>query len=58
LSESSSSRQWPTRVVNVANPNGTITIECIGKVEAEYIDKNGIVHPGTGLTTNSQRYDS
>jgi hypothetical protein len=48
---------WPTRLVNVANPNGVMTIESIGKVEVEYIDKNGLVHLGTGLSTNSQRFD-
>jgi hypothetical protein len=48
---------WPIRVVPVANSQGASIAEAIIKVEAEYIDKSGVVHYGTGLTTLSRRFD-
>ncbi|HTM34258.1 MAG TPA: hypothetical protein VL263_23265 [Vicinamibacterales bacterium] len=52
---------WPIRIVPAADafaPAGSPTsTEAVFKVEAEYVDKSGITHYGTGLSTFSQRWD-
>jgi len=51
---------WPMRLVPASSvvPSGLpAPTEAVMKVEAEYIDKNGTVHCGTGLSTLSQRWD-
>lgn len=48
---------WPIRMTPVANAQGLNLVEAVFKVEAEYIDKQGRVHEGIGISGYSQRMD-
>ncbi|MBA2651396.1 MAG: hypothetical protein H0U73_03895 [Tatlockia sp.] len=48
---------WPIKAVPVANSQGLSLIEAVFKIEAEYTDKNGVVHEGIGISGFSQRFD-